>query len=235
MARSGVCALLNSSESPAIPAVSKSLKPCSEPKSTISRWTLTIRNFGVPHTPYKQVDQRVGHRNQIVTAAGMQPGIDHFINGADDKALHQSHVQVLAHQSFVLPALHDLRHQIQVHLGHFPNLLFTHPAETAGLSLVQNRHAPIALKLFQMSFDQQAQFVAGIVRLVDFFAKPTKHLLGLVAEKVHHDIFFILEIKIDGSIGHTGFFGYLADRRLVKTLLGKHFDSRFEDLVILAV
>ena len=86
-----------------------------------------------------------------------------------------------------------------------------------------------------MPFDQQAQFVPGIIRLVYLFPEPPEHLFGFIPEEVHHDIFFIFEIKIDGPIGHTSFSGYFGNGRLMISVAGKHLDSRFENAVVFIV
>ena len=101
--------------------------------------------------------------------------------------------------------------------------------------LVQNRHIPVLLKFGQMPPDKIAQFRRTIVRLFNLGAEAFEHLLGPVTEKLHQNIVFIFEIKIDGSIGHTGLFGDLGDGRLVEALSGKDFDGCFQDKMILII
>jgi hypothetical protein len=53
------------------------------------------------------------------------------------------------------------------------------------------------------------QFIYGVVRLVDFFPQPAKRLLGPETEKMNQNVIFIFEIKVDGAICNSGFFGDL--------------------------
>ena len=98
-----------------------------------------------------------------------------------------------------------------------------------------DRHVAVTLELLQVPFNQQAELFPGVIRLGDLFPEAIEYLLGLVSEKIHHDVFFIFKIKIDGPIRHTGLPGDLADGCLVKALLGKHFYGGIQNLVILAV
>jgi hypothetical protein len=80
-----------------------------------------------------------------------------------------------------------------------------------------------------MAPNKAAQFVMAAIGLVDGRPKPIKNLLGSVVEKLDKDIVFIFEIKIYGTIRHTGLPGYLGNGGLVKTLAGKHFYSGFQN------
>ena len=133
----------------------------------------------------------------------MQPGVDDLIDGTDDKPFYQSHVEVLAHKPLILAAFHNLGDQVQIHLRHLPDLFLTHAAESARLGLVKNCQVSIPLKLFQVPLDQPAQFVPRVIPLVHCLPEPAENLLGFILEEVHHDIFFIFEIEIDGAVGHA--------------------------------
>jgi hypothetical protein len=86
-----------------------------------------------------------------------------------------------------------------------------------------------------MTPNKAAQFVMAAIGLVDGRPKSIKNLLGSVVEKLYQDIVFIFEIKIYGTIRHTGLPGDLGNGRLVKALAGKHFYSCFQDEMILVI
>ena len=66
-------------------------------------------------------------------------------------------------------------------------------------------------------------------------AETFENLLGPVTEKLHQNIVFIFEIKIDRPVSHPGFFGDLGHGGLVKTLARKYLYSRFQYQVIFII
>ena len=56
----------------------------------------------------KQFHQRIGHRNQIIVLFSMQPGIDDFIHGTDNKAFDQPDIKIFANGAFLLTLLAGL-------------------------------------------------------------------------------------------------------------------------------
>ena len=60
-----------------------------------------------------------------------------------------------------------------------------------------------------MPTNEIAQFIQTIVRFFYLGPEPIKHLLGSVAEKLHQNVIFILEIKIDSTVSNPGLFGDL--------------------------
>jgi hypothetical protein len=62
-----------------------------------------------------------------------------------------------------------------------------------------------------MTPNKATQFVMAAIGLVDGRPKPIKNLLGSVIEKLDQDIVFIFEIKIYGTIRHTGLSGDLGN------------------------
>ena len=141
----------------------------------------------------------------------MQPGIDNFINGAQDKTFDQTDVKVLADAAFLLARFNNFRYNILVHLGHFPDLSFCQAAVLMGLNLIHHSHIPISLEFRKMSPNKATQFVLAVIGLVDGRPKSIKNLLGSVVEKLYQDIVFIFEIKIDGTIRHTRLSGDLGN------------------------
>ncbi len=145
-------------------------------------------------TPHQQINQRIGHGNQIVISSRMQPGIDHFINGAQDKPFDQTDIKVLADAAFLLAGFNDFRNQVLVHLGHFPDLGFRQAAALMGFDLIHHSHIWIPLEFHKMPPDKVAQFVQTVIGLVDCCPKSIKNLFGSIVEKLQQDIVFILEI-----------------------------------------
>jgi hypothetical protein len=68
--------------------------------------------------------------------------------------------------------------------------------------------------------------------LIHGIPKPFENLAGLVLIKLNQNIILVLEIKIDGSVRHTGLFGNLGNRRLEKSLFGEYGDGRVEDTLV---
>jgi len=165
----------------------------------------------------------------------MQPGIDHFVNGAQNKSLYQADIEVFAYTTLLLAQFDNFRHQILIHDRHFSDLGFRQAAVLMGFHLVHHGHIPIPLKFGQMPPDEIAQFIKAVVRLFHLSSEPVKHLLGSVAEKLHQNIIFIFEIKIDGTVGHPGLFSDLGNGRLVEALAGKYSDSRFQNEMIFVI
>jgi hypothetical protein len=60
--------------------------------------------------------------------------------------------------------------------------------------------------------NQISKFINSGIRAVDVFSEASKSLSGFITEKLNQDIFFILEIKINGTIGDPGFPGDLGNR-----------------------
>jgi hypothetical protein len=83
--------------------------------------------------------------------------------------------------------------------------------------------------------DEIAQFIQTVVRFFNLSSEPNKHLLGSVAEKMHQNVIFIFEIKIDGTVGHPCLFGDLGNSRLVKTLARKYLYGRFQNEMIFII
>ena len=86
-----------------------------------------------------------------------------------------------------------------------------------------------------MTSDKIAQFRRTIVGLFNLSSEPFEHLLGPVTEKLHQNIVFIFEIKIDRPVSHPGFFGDLGNGWLMKTLAGKYLYGRFQNQVIFTI
>jgi hypothetical protein len=63
-----------------------------------------------------------------------------------------------------------------------------------------------------MSMNQVPKFIHGRVSSVNFLSKTAENLSGFVTEKLHQDIFFIFEIKINRTIGDPGFLCNLRNR-----------------------
>jgi hypothetical protein len=141
----------------------------------------------------------------------MQPGVDNFVNGAQDKTFDQTDVKIPANAAFLLARFNDFRYQVLVHLGHFPDLGFRQAAALMGFDLVHDRHIRIPLEFHKMPPDEIPQFVQAVVGLVDRRPESIENLFGSVVEKLHQDIVFILEIKINGSIRHAGLPGDLGN------------------------
>ncbi len=158
----------------------------------------------------------------------MKPGIDDLIHRPQNKPFDQTQIKVFADTPLCLTLFHNLSDDVQVHVRHFPYLIFHHACALVRLRLVENGHIPVCLKLFQMSPDQVSKLVNGILGLVHLFSETSKNLLGLVIEELNQNIIFIFEIQIDGAISHAGFFGDLSNGRLKETVFGKYLDSRLE-------
>jgi hypothetical protein len=60
-----------------------------------------------------------------------------------------------------------------------------------------------------MSTNQAAKFINSRIRSVNFLSEAGENLSGFITEKLNQDIFFIFEIKIDGTIGDPRFLGNL--------------------------
>lgn len=165
----------------------------------------------------------------------MQPGVDHFVNRSQDKSFDQTDIEILAYAAFLLAGFNNFRDEVLVHLGHLPDLLFRQPAALMGFNLVHHRHVAILLEFHEVPPDKVPQFVEAVVRLVDGGAKSIKNLLGPVVEELYQNIVFILEIEIDGAVGHAGLSGDLGNGRLVKALAGKDFYSCLQDEMILII
>ena len=165
----------------------------------------------------------------------MQPGIDNFIHGAQDKAFDQTDVKIPANAAVLLAGFNDFRNQVLIHLGHLPDLGFRQAAALMGFNLIHHGHVWIPLKFHKMPPDKVPQFIQAVVGLVDGGPEAVKNLFGSVVKKMNQDIVFVLEIKIDGTIGHTGFPGNLGNGRLVKTLARKDFYGCFKDKMVLVV
>ena len=162
-------------------------------------------------TPDKQINQGIGHGNKIVIFIRMQPGINNFVNGAQDKPFDQADVKILADAAFLLACFNDFRYQILVHLGHFPDLGFCQTAVLMGFNLIHHSHIPISLEFRKMAPNKAAQFIMAAIELVDGRPKSIKNLLGSVVEKLDQNIVFIFKIKINGTICHTGLSGNLGN------------------------
>ena len=104
-----------------------------------------------------------------------------------------------------------------------------------GFHLVDHRHITIPLKFGQVTPDEIAKFFQTVVRFFDRRPEAIKHLFGSVAEKLHQNVIFIFEIKIDGSVGHSGLFGNLGNGRLVKSMSGKNLNRRLKNLMIFMI
>ena len=142
----------------------------------------------------------------------MKPAVDHFIDCAQNEALYQPHIKILANAAFLLALLHDLRDQVLVHLGHFPDLRFGGTVDLVSFHLINHGHVPVPLEFRQMPADEMAQFVQAGTRFLDLGPEAVKYLLGTVAEKLHQNVILVFEIKIDGAVRHAGFFRDLGDR-----------------------
>jgi hypothetical protein len=86
-----------------------------------------------------------------------------------------------------------------------------------------------------MTTNKIPQFVQAVVGLVNSGPEAIKNLFGSVVKKMNQDIVFVLEIKIDGTIGHPGFPGNLCNGRLVKTLVRKDFYGCFKDKMVFII
>jgi hypothetical protein len=60
-----------------------------------------------------------------------------------------------------------------------------------------------------MSMNQVAKFIDSSICSVNFLSEAGENLSGFITEKLNQDIFFIFEIKIDGTIGDPRFLGNL--------------------------
>jgi len=158
----------------------------------------------------------------------MKPGIDDLIHRSQNKPLDQTQIKIFADAPLHLTLFHDFSDDVQVHIRHFPNLIFHHTCALVRLRLVENCHISVCLKLFQMSPDQVSKLINGIFGLIHFFSETPENLLGLVIEKLNQNIIFVFEIKIDGAVGHAGFFSNLGNGRLKESVFRKYLDSRLE-------
>jgi hypothetical protein len=86
-----------------------------------------------------------------------------------------------------------------------------------------------------MQTDQIPQLLYRIPPAADLFPEALENLLGLVAEKLDQNIVFILEVEVDGPIGHSGFFGDFGNRRMSVSILGKYLDGGIENQMILVI
>lgn len=77
---------------------------------------------------------------------------------------------------------------------------------------IDHRHVPVVLKFLEMSPNQVAKFIHSGVRTVDLFSEAAKSLSGFITEKLNQDIFFIFEIKINGTVRNPGFLCDLGNR-----------------------
>jgi hypothetical protein len=165
----------------------------------------------------------------------MKPGIDDLIHRPQYKPLDQTQIKVFADTPLCLTLFHDFSDDVQVHVRHFPYLIFYHACALVRLRLVQNGHISVCLKLFQMSSDQVSKLINGILGLIHLFSETSKNLLGFVIEELNQNIIFIFEIQIDGAISHAGFFGDLSNGRLKESVFGKYLDSRLEYAMVFIV
>lgn len=165
----------------------------------------------------------------------MKPGIDYFVNRSQNKSFDQTDVKVLTNTAFLLAGFNNFRNEVLIHLGHLPNLFFRQTAALMGLNLIHHRHVAVPLKFHEVPPDKVAQFVQTVVSLIDGSAESIKNLLGPVVEKLHQNIVFVFEIKINGAVCHAGLSSDLSNRRLVKALAGKDFYGRFQDEMIFIV
>lgn len=189
----------------------------------------------LPNTIDKKLDQRIGHRNQIIFPIGMQPGIDDLIDRADDKALDQPDIEVFANRAVLLPLLDDLGDEIPIHLGHFLDLRFRQAAVLMGFNLVDDRPVSVALKFRQVAAHQVAQFVQAGLGPIDRLPETFKYLFGPKAEKLNQNVVFIFKIQVNGAVGDPGFFGNLGNGGLMKSLSGKNLNRRLKDLMIFMI
>ena len=158
----------------------------------------------------------------------MKPGINDLIHRSQNKPLDQTQIKIFADAPLLLALFHDFSDDIQVHIRHFPNLVFHHACALVRLRLIEDGHIPVCLKLLQVSPDQVLKLINGTFGLIHLFSETPENLLGLVIEKLNQNIIFVFEIKIDGSISHTGFLGNLGNGRLKESVFGKYLDSRLE-------
>ncbi len=86
-----------------------------------------------------------------------------------------------------------------------------------------------------MSSNQVSKLINGVFGFIHLFSETSENLLGLVIEELNQNIIFVFEIKIDGAISHTGFFGDLSNGRLKETVFGKYLDRRLEYPVVFVV
>jgi hypothetical protein len=181
----------------------------------------------------KQIHQRVGHGNQIVLTAGMNPRVDHVIDRAVDEPLDDAHVQIFPNRPLFLSQFHNLGYDIPVHLGHLFDLFMTESAVLMGLGLINDGHVAVFLELLKMDADQAPQLFFRCFRLIHRIPESFKNLAGLILVKLDQNVVLVLEIEIDGPVRHTGLFGNLGNCRLKKPLLGEYGDGRVEDTPVL--
>src|ERR1039458_8746575 len=83
-----------------------------------------------------------------------------------------------------------------------------------------------------MKKGQPPQPLGGGGELLDFrTGVPHKCIEGRV-EGCHQDLFFVLEVEIDGAISDVGAIGNVGDSRVKKTLVGKYGDRGIQDALI---
>lgn len=192
----------------------------------------SIIRLGVADSPDKQIDQGIGHGYQIIFAAGMQPVVDGFIHGAHNKTFDETQIKIFSDAAVRLALLDNFGDDVQIHLGHFPDLGLGRAAVLMGFRLIHDGHVPVALKFIQMPADQVAKLVHGIFGLADFFPEQVENLFGLVGKKLHQDVVLIFEIQINRPVRYTGFPCDLGNRGLKKSLICKHLDGSFKDAMI---
>ena len=165
----------------------------------------------------------------------MQPRIDHFVNRPQDKPFDQTDIEILADAAFLLSGFDNLRDEILVHLGHLPDLIFRQSTALMGFNLVHDGHVAVPLEFHEVTPDKVAQFVQAVVSLADSGAKLIKNLFCPVVEKLHQNIVFVLEIQVDGTVGHAGLPGDLGNGRLVESLAGKDRYGCLQDNMVLII
>src|SRR5579864_230681 len=188
------------------------------------------------HTLQDDGDDRIGQGGQIVGVAVVlrqDPGGDDLIERAEEAVGGHGNGDVGAKGAGFLAFADHAFDQIKILHQQVVRELPEKLQAVAELGLKDDGQLAVVAKAVEMQVGDAAQLFP---RLGHVFQRTPGALNEAVESGVngcHQQLVFVLEIKIDGAVGHPGAVGDLGDAGVEKAVLGDNLNGSVENALVL--
>jgi hypothetical protein len=164
---------------------------------------------------------------------GEDPAGYHFVNGAKEAIGGDLFVEVSAKTTILLTLTDGFADEAKVFDHVFVRKRGEETGALAKLHLENDGEIAIGSERTEMHVREPAKFVRRRGDPGEFGSSLIDEGVKSRVDGRHQDLFFILEVEIDGSVGDSGPGGDVCDAGDVETFFGEHGDGGIEDALVL--